>query len=59
MMAPYRLSEEVPIRVNGEGSSAVEWDSDAIAKQLSQLDLPYIALVPGSSYRGIHDSLVN
>lgn len=35
------------------------WGSDAIAEQLSRLDLKYIALVPGSSYRGLHDSLVN
>ncbi len=35
------------------------WGSDAIAELLSRLDLPYIAMVPGSSYRGLHDSLVN
>ena len=33
--------------------------SDAIAEQLSRLGLKYIALVPGSSYRGLHDSIVN
>ncbi|MBT2228179.1 thiamine pyrophosphate-binding protein [Nonomuraea sp. NEAU-A123] len=37
----------------------LEWGSDAIAELLSRLDLPYIAMVPGSSYRGLHDSLVN
>jgi acetolactate synthase I/II/III large subunit len=41
------------------GDSAIEWGSDAIAELLHRLDLPYIALVPGSSYRGVHDSLVN
>jgi thiamine pyrophosphate-dependent acetolactate synthase large subunit-like protein len=35
------------------------WGSDAIVEQLSRLDLRYIAQVPGSSYRGLHDSLVN
>lgn len=35
------------------------WGSDAIAALLRELDLPYVALVPGSSYRGLHDSLVN
>ena len=35
------------------------WASDAIAELLSRLDLPYISLNPGSSYRGLHDSLVN
>jgi thiamine pyrophosphate-dependent acetolactate synthase large subunit-like protein len=35
------------------------WGSDAIAEMLRALDLPYIALTPGASYRGLHDSLVN
>jgi thiamine pyrophosphate-dependent acetolactate synthase large subunit-like protein len=41
------------------GDVPVEWGSDALAELLSRLDLRYIALVPGSSYRGLHDSLVN
>jgi thiamine pyrophosphate-dependent acetolactate synthase large subunit-like protein len=41
------------------GDIAIEWGSDALAELLSRLDLRYIALVPGSSYRGLHDSLVN
>jgi len=35
------------------------WGSDAIAAMLRQLDVPYLALTPGASYRGLHDSLVN
>ncbi len=35
------------------------WGSDAIAQLLRDLDLEYAALVPGSSFRGLHDSLVN
>ncbi len=35
------------------------WGSDAIAAMLRELDIPYLALVPGSSYRGLHDSIVN
>jgi thiamine pyrophosphate-dependent acetolactate synthase large subunit-like protein len=35
------------------------WGSDAIASALRALDIPYIALNPGASYRGLHDSLVN
>ncbi|MCD1585062.1 thiamine pyrophosphate-binding protein [Halomonas sp. IOP_14] len=35
------------------------WGSDAIAKTLQGLELNYIALNPGASYRGLHDSLVN
>jgi thiamine pyrophosphate-dependent acetolactate synthase large subunit-like protein len=39
--------------------SARVWGSDAIAAMLRELDIPYVALNPGSSYRGLHDSLVN
>ena len=35
------------------------WGSDAIAEVLRTLDIPYIALNPGASYRGLHDSIVN
>ena len=35
------------------------WGSDVVAEMLRRLDVRYIALVPGSSYRGLHDSLVN
>jgi thiamine pyrophosphate-dependent acetolactate synthase large subunit-like protein len=35
------------------------WGSDAIAAALRELDIPYVALNPGASYRGLHDSLVN
>src|SRR6476469_6854150 len=35
------------------------WGSDAIAALLRAIDLPYLALNPGASYRGLHDSIVN
>ena len=35
------------------------WGSDAIATMLRALDVPYLALNPGASYRGLHDSIVN
>jgi thiamine pyrophosphate-dependent acetolactate synthase large subunit-like protein len=35
------------------------WGSDPIAAMLRALEIPYISLVPGSTYRGLHDSLVN
>jgi len=35
------------------------WGSDAIAAMLREMGIPYIALNPGASYRGLHDSLVN
>jgi thiamine pyrophosphate-dependent acetolactate synthase large subunit-like protein len=35
------------------------WGSDAIAAMLRALDVPFLALNPGASYRGLHDSIVN
>ena len=35
------------------------WGSDAIAQCLRDMHIPYLALNPGASYRGLHDSLVN
>ena len=40
-------------------SPAMEWASDAVAEMLRALEVPFIALNPGASYRGLHDSLVN
>jgi thiamine pyrophosphate-dependent acetolactate synthase large subunit-like protein len=42
-----------------DAGRAAAWGSDAIAELLSRLDLPYLSLTPGSSFRGLHDSLVN
>jgi thiamine pyrophosphate-dependent acetolactate synthase large subunit-like protein len=41
------------------GANAAGFGSDVIAEVLRDLDIPYIALNPGASYRGLHDSLVN
>jgi thiamine pyrophosphate-dependent acetolactate synthase large subunit-like protein len=35
------------------------WASDELAQLLRDLEIPYVAMNPGSSYRGFHDSLVN
>jgi acetolactate synthase I/II/III large subunit len=35
------------------------WQSDVIVDLIKQYDFPYVALNPGASYRGLHDSLVN
>jgi thiamine pyrophosphate-dependent acetolactate synthase large subunit-like protein len=35
------------------------WGSDAAALMLREIGLSYVALNPGASYRGLHDSLVN
>lgn len=41
------------------GSTERQWSSDLIALQLRDLDFEYVALNPGASYRGLHDSIVN
>jgi thiamine pyrophosphate-dependent acetolactate synthase large subunit-like protein len=40
-------------------TNAAAFGSDVVAETLSALDIPYIALNPGASYRGLHDSIVN
>ncbi len=35
------------------------WGSDAVAAALRATGVPYVALNPGASFRGLHDSLVN
>jgi thiamine pyrophosphate-dependent acetolactate synthase large subunit-like protein len=35
------------------------WASDVFAELLRRLELPFLSLNPGASYRGLHDSLVN
>ncbi len=35
------------------------WGSDVVAELLRALDIPYVALNPGASFRGLHDSIVN
>ena len=47
---------ESPVPVSAQGEV---WGSDAIAAMLRALDIPYLALNPGASYRGLHDSIVN
>ncbi|MDP2619079.1 MAG: thiamine pyrophosphate-binding protein [Hyphomicrobiales bacterium] len=43
----------------GPLDARIGWGSDVAARMLRLLDIPYIALNPGASYRGLHDSLVN
>ncbi|MEO8755892.1 MAG: thiamine pyrophosphate-binding protein, partial [Casimicrobiaceae bacterium] len=35
------------------------WCSDALASLLRDIGLRYVALSPGSSFRGLHESMVN
>ena len=49
-----KIDRPMPSGVNAAG-----FGSDVVADALRALDVPYIALNPGASYRGLHDSLVN
>ena len=41
------------------GSKKPEYGSDLIVELLKAYEIEYAALNPGSSFRGLHDSLVN
>jgi len=48
------LERPTPAGVNAPG-----FGSDVVAETLRALEIPYIAVTPGASYRGLHDSIVN
>src|SRR5258705_10840376 len=50
------LRRDIP--VPGAASEGV-WGSDAIAAMLRAMQIPYVCVNPGASFRGLHDSLVN
>ncbi len=57
-IATARIRLEQPAR-SADRPAAPEWGSDVVADLLRRLAIDYIALNPGASYRGLHDSLVN
>src|SRR5260221_14010431 len=60
MNAQENLSPTVRAEAPVAGPEQKEiWGSDAIAAVLRALDIPFLALNPGASYRGLHDSIVN
>ncbi len=59
-----RVTKDRPVlesveRPQSRQARAMAWGSDAVAEVLRQLGVKFIALLPGSSYRCLHDSLVN
>jgi thiamine pyrophosphate-dependent acetolactate synthase large subunit-like protein len=54
--SPSPIVHDAPVRSR---ESDQFWGSDAFAAMLRELDMPYISLNPGASYRGLHDSIVN
>ena len=60
MSADGKLSNEpqgIERPLPSEGRSL--WGSDVAGDMMRALDIPYVALNPGASYRGLHDSIVN
>jgi acetolactate synthase-1/2/3 large subunit len=53
-----RFSSEAPVNLPANRSEP-EYYSDAMVELLGKLGIDYVFLLPGSSYRGLHDSLVN
>jgi len=51
-----KILHETPVPAR---ESEAQWGSDPIALMLRELEIPYISLVPGATYRGLHDSIVN
>ena len=56
---PARIDTAAVERPVPSGTNVAGFGSDVVAEVLRDLDIPYIALNPGASYRGLHDSLVN
>ena len=46
-------------KAKGSRISKAEYGSDVIAEAIRDLGIEYVALNPGASFRGIHDSFVN
>ncbi|MDP3880462.1 MAG: thiamine pyrophosphate-binding protein [Dehalococcoidales bacterium] len=42
-----------------DDDSRIQYGSDLMAEMLRRLDIKYAVTMPGSSYRGLHDSIVN
>ncbi len=55
-MAIKTIRRDIPVENESNGTY---WGSDAIADVIRELGVPYVLLNPGSSFRGLHDSLVN
>src|SRR5438093_3278509 len=48
-----------PSSSGAERLSQAEYGSDLVVEMIRSLEIPYVSLNPGASYRGIHDSIVN
>ncbi|MBV9121695.1 MAG: thiamine pyrophosphate-binding protein [Chloroflexi bacterium] len=57
-VAQRRSPVDIPARVTDQGGEPA-WGSDLIMDMLRMLGIEYAAILPGSTFRGIHDSAVN
>jgi thiamine pyrophosphate-dependent acetolactate synthase large subunit-like protein len=57
LVAPVR--RDIPTPSTLATPDTTVWCSDAIADMLRALEIPYVLLNPGASFRGLHDSIVN
>ncbi len=53
-----RFQSEIPVNLPRNRAEA-EYGSDALCDLLQAMGFDYVMLTPGSSFRGLHDSLVN
>src|ERR1700722_13639220 len=58
-LIPSDLARPYGAPAGGSPSGAARLGSDVAAETLRALDIPFVALNPGSSYRGLHDSIIN
>ena len=58
--AAKRISTiDAPAQQMPPGFDGTFWNSDTIAEVLRDIGLDYVTICPGSSFRGLHESLVN
>lgn len=50
------MNPDIPAK---SANASMAWGSDAAAEMLRHLGIDYVCVNPGSSFRGLHDSLVN
>lgn len=55
------MERSIPFKGGDDASrpSTAIFGSDVAIEMLRELEIPYVALNPGASFRGLHDSLVN
>ena len=58
-MATKKAQRKPALRRKKVIPTKIRWSSDVIVDLMRQYDFPFVPLNPGSSFRGLHDSMVN